>query len=194
LQLYIYIYIYRQLSENNYFLENTIYSHCENLIIMATINGETITGIALSFLAILFIYAGLVNEVWAKILLADYFILAMGIAFIVLGVYSIRKHRTSRVKEFNINTLSMRNQRQFNINTLSMRNQRQFNINTLFMRNQRQFNINTLFMRNQRRIGEAIMIASGIGLAIGASILGINFLAYGGLAISGLGIVSALWR
>ncbi len=143
------------MSENNYFLENTIYSHCENLIIMATINGETITGIALSFLAILFIYAGLVNEVWAKILLADYFILAMGIAFIVLGVYSIRKHRTSRVKEFNINTL---------------------------------------FMRNQRRIGEAIMIASGLGLALGASMLGITFLAYGGLAISGLGIVSALWR
>ena len=135
---------------------------------MATINGETITGIALSFLAILFIYAGLVNEVWAKILLADYFILAMGIAFIVLGVYSIRKHRTSRAKEFNINTL--------------------------FMRNQRQFNINTLFMRNQRRIGEAIMIASGLGLALGASMLGITFLAYGGLAISGLGIVSALWR
>jgi hypothetical protein len=135
---------------------------------MATINGETITGIALSFLAILFIYAGLVNEVWAKILLADYFILAMGIAFIVLGVYSIRKHRTSRVKEFNINTS--------------------------FMRNQRQFNINTSFMRNQRRIGEAIMIVSGLGLALGASMLGINFLAYGGLAISGLGIVSALWR
>jgi putative Ca2+/H+ antiporter (TMEM165/GDT1 family) len=66
---------------------------------MATINGETITGIALCFLAILFIYAGLVNEVWAKILLADYFIFAMGIAFIALGVYSIRKHRTNRVKE-----------------------------------------------------------------------------------------------
>ena len=135
---------------------------------MATINGETITGIALSFLAILFIYAGLVNEVWAKILLADYFILAMGIAFIVLGVYSIRKHRTSSVKEFNINSS--------------------------FMRNQRQFNISRSFMRNQRRIGEAIMIASGLGLALGASMLGITFLAYGGLAISGLGIVSALWR
>ena len=135
---------------------------------MATINGETITGIALSFLAILFIYAGLVNEVWAKLLLADYFILAMGIAFIVLGVYSIRKHRTSSVKEFNINRS--------------------------FMRNQRQFNINRSFMRNQRRIGEAIMIASGLGLALGASMLGITFLAYGGLAISGLGIVSALWR
>ena len=135
---------------------------------MATINGETITGIALSFLAILFIYAGLVNEVWAKLLLADYFILAMGIAFIVLGVYSIRKHRTSSVKEFNIN--------------ISV------------MRNQRQFNINRSFMRNQRRIGEAIMIASGLGLALGASMLGITFLAYGALAISGLGIVSALWR
>ncbi|HZA64906.1 MAG TPA: hypothetical protein VE573_18655 [Nitrososphaeraceae archaeon] len=135
---------------------------------MATINGETITGIALSFLAILFIYAGLVNEVWAKLLLADYFILAMGIAFIVLGVYSIRKHRTSSVKEFNINRS--------------------------FIRNQRQFNINRSFMRNQRRIGEAIMIASGLGLALGASMLGITFLAYGALAISGLGIVSALWR
>ncbi|MDQ3970882.1 MAG: hypothetical protein M3227_04255, partial [Thermoproteota archaeon] len=118
---------------------------------------------------------------WAKLLLADYFILAMGIAFIVLGVYSIRKHRTSRVKEFKINTSVMRNQRQFNINRS-------------FMRNQRQFNINRSFMRNQRRIGEAIMIASGLGLAIGASMLGITFLAYGGLAISGLGIVSALWR
>ena len=94
------LYVYRQLSENKTFLRKYyIYSHYENLIIMATINGETITGIALSFLAILFIYAGLVNEVWAKILIADFFILAMGIAFIVLGIYSIRKHRTSRVKE-----------------------------------------------------------------------------------------------
>ena len=49
-------------------------------------------------------------------------------------------------------------------------------------------------MRNERRIGEAIMIASGLGLALGASILGMNFLAYGGLAITGLGIASALWR
>lgn len=54
--------------------------------------------------------------------------------------------------------------------------------------------IDLLFMRNQRRIGEAIMIASGFGLALGAFILGINFLSYGGLAVAGLGIVSALWR
>jgi hypothetical protein len=49
-------------------------------------------------------------------------------------------------------------------------------------------------MRNERRIGEAIMIVSGISLSLGASLLGINFLAYGGLAVAGLGIVSALWR
>jgi hypothetical protein len=55
------------------------------------------------------------------------------------------------------------------------------------------FTIHTL-LRNQRRIGEAIMIASGLGLALGASLLGINFLTYGGLAIAGLGIISALWR
>jgi putative Ca2+/H+ antiporter (TMEM165/GDT1 family) len=66
---------------------------------MATINGETITGAALALLALLFIYAGLVNSVWARILLADYFILAMGIAFIVLGVLTIRKNRRSPVSE-----------------------------------------------------------------------------------------------
>lgn len=49
-------------------------------------------------------------------------------------------------------------------------------------------------MRNDRRIGEAIMIASGIGLTIGGQLLGIAYLAYGGLAIAGLGVVSVFWR
>jgi putative Ca2+/H+ antiporter (TMEM165/GDT1 family) len=80
--------------------EHTIYTPtCEIPITMATINSETITGVALAFLAVLFIYAGLVNQVWARILLADYFILAMGIAFIVLGVLTIRKNRRSHVSE-----------------------------------------------------------------------------------------------
>ncbi|HZA70144.1 MAG TPA: hypothetical protein VE548_10630 [Nitrososphaeraceae archaeon] len=80
--------------------EDTIYTPTsEILITMATINGETITGAALALLALLFIYAGLVNSVWARILLADYFILAMGIAFIVLGVLTIRKNRRSPVSE-----------------------------------------------------------------------------------------------
>jgi hypothetical protein len=49
-------------------------------------------------------------------------------------------------------------------------------------------------MRNQRRIGEALMIASGVGVAAGGFFLGIMFLAYGGLAIAGLGIFSVFWR
>jgi putative Ca2+/H+ antiporter (TMEM165/GDT1 family) len=83
-----------------FWTEDSIYIPTyEILIIMATINGETITGAALSFLAFLFIYAGLVNSVWAKILLADYVILVMGIAFIVLGVLTMRKNRRNPVKE-----------------------------------------------------------------------------------------------
>jgi putative Ca2+/H+ antiporter (TMEM165/GDT1 family) len=83
-----------------FWTEDSIYIPTyEILIIMATINGETITGVALAFLAILFIYAGLVNSVWAKILLADYVILVMGIAFIVLGVLTMRKNRRNPVKE-----------------------------------------------------------------------------------------------
>ncbi len=49
-------------------------------------------------------------------------------------------------------------------------------------------------MRNQRRVGEALMIACGIGIAAGAFSLGVMFLAYGGLAIAGLGVFSVFWR
>jgi putative Ca2+/H+ antiporter (TMEM165/GDT1 family) len=88
------------LSDKRILTEDSIYTPTyEILITMATINGETITGVALSFLAILFIYAGLVNSVWAKILPADYFLLIMGIAFIVLGVFTMRKNRRNPVKE-----------------------------------------------------------------------------------------------
>jgi hypothetical protein len=58
------------------------------------INGETITGIALVFLALLFIWAATMNAVWARILLADYLILAIGVGFIVLGIITMR--RTNR--------------------------------------------------------------------------------------------------
>ncbi|HEV8405986.1 MAG TPA: hypothetical protein VGQ13_08800 [Nitrososphaera sp.] len=58
------------------------------------INGETIAGIALVFLAILFIWAGTMNPVWATLLLADYLILAIGVGFIIVGVMAIR--RTNR--------------------------------------------------------------------------------------------------
>jgi len=49
-------------------------------------------------------------------------------------------------------------------------------------------------MRNQRRIGEAVMIASGIGLAIGGISLGMTSLVLGGFAIAGLAVFSVFWR
>jgi hypothetical protein len=58
------------------------------------INGETITGVALVFMALLFIWAATMNTIWARILLADYLILAIGSGFIILGVITI--HRANR--------------------------------------------------------------------------------------------------
>lgn len=57
------------------------------------INGETITGIALVVLSLLFIFAGSVNQVWAIILPGDYLILMLGLAFITLGVVTIIRHK-----------------------------------------------------------------------------------------------------
>lgn len=58
------------------------------------INGETITGIALVFMGILFIWAGTQNAVWASIAPAAYLIAAIGVGFIIVGVMAIR--RTNR--------------------------------------------------------------------------------------------------
>jgi uncharacterized integral membrane protein len=63
---------------------------------METLNGETITGIALIFLAILFIYASSVNQVWGLILPADFLILAIGGGFVALGVITIKKQKQAR--------------------------------------------------------------------------------------------------
>jgi nitrate reductase gamma subunit len=60
---------------------------------MERINGETITGIALVILSLLFIFAGSVNEVWAIILPGDYLILILGLAFIALGVVTIIRNK-----------------------------------------------------------------------------------------------------
>jgi len=49
-------------------------------------------------------------------------------------------------------------------------------------------------VRSQRRIGEAITIASGIGVAVLGGFLGVQFVSYGGLCIAGLGVVSVFWR
>ncbi len=63
------------------------------------INGETITGIALVFLALLFIWAATMNAVWARILLAAYLILAIGVGFIVLGIITMRRTNRTHSEE-----------------------------------------------------------------------------------------------
>lgn len=63
---------------------------------MERLNGETIAGTAIAFLGILFIYAAQVNAVWAVALPADYVLLAIGIALIVLGRYTAIKNNRSR--------------------------------------------------------------------------------------------------
>ena len=46
----------------------------------------------------------------------------------------------------------------------------------------------------KRKVAELIMIASGIGLAVGAGSVNVISLVYGGLAIFGLGIISVFWK
>jgi hypothetical protein len=55
------------------------------------INGETIAGIALVFMGLLFRWAGTMNPVWASIQIATYVIMAIGVGFIAIGVVSIRR-------------------------------------------------------------------------------------------------------
>jgi len=45
-----------------------------------------------------------------------------------------------------------------------------------------------------RRKGEILMALAGIALAIGAASISVPQVAYAGLCITGLGIVSMLWR
>ena len=66
---------------------------------MEKINAETLAGIALVLLALIFIFAATMNKVWAIILPADYLILALGFAFIALGVYTTRNNRRKHSPE-----------------------------------------------------------------------------------------------
>jgi hypothetical protein len=49
-------------------------------------------------------------------------------------------------------------------------------------------------MKNQRRMGELITICCGIGLAVGGLFVNVPPVAYGGLCIMGLGVISVFWR
>jgi putative Ca2+/H+ antiporter (TMEM165/GDT1 family) len=66
---------------------------------MTKINGEIITGIALIFLALLFISAAAVNSVWKMILPADFLLIALGVAFVVLGLWGLKKFRRKSIQK-----------------------------------------------------------------------------------------------
>jgi hypothetical protein len=48
--------------------------------------------------------------------------------------------------------------------------------------------------RHRRRVGEAVMIACGIALAIGGLYVAVPFLPFAGLAVAGLAVISVFWR
>jgi putative Ca2+/H+ antiporter (TMEM165/GDT1 family) len=66
---------------------------------MEKINSETIVGITLVIIALIFMFAATMNKDWAIILPADYLILALGFAFIALGVYTTRNNRRKQSPE-----------------------------------------------------------------------------------------------
>ena len=66
---------------------------------MAKLNGEAVAGIALIFLGLLFIYASSVNSSWKLILPADFLLIVLGLAFLVLGFWDLRKYRKKSIKE-----------------------------------------------------------------------------------------------
>ena len=51
----------------------------------------------------------------------------------------------------------------------------------------------TLYLTNRRK-GELLMAVSGIGIAIGSGLIGVPQLSYAGLCITGLGVLSMIWR
>jgi hypothetical protein len=67
---------------------------------MERINGTTIAGIAFVFLAFLFMIAGTVNAVWALLFPADFLILAIGIALMILGIWTTRKSQSTTIGIF----------------------------------------------------------------------------------------------
>jgi putative Ca2+/H+ antiporter (TMEM165/GDT1 family) len=50
-------------------------------------------------LALLFIMAGTVNSVWALLFWADILILVIGVAFVVLGLWSLKRDRSHALAE-----------------------------------------------------------------------------------------------
>jgi LPXTG-motif cell wall-anchored protein len=61
------------------------------------VNGEVVTGVALILLSVLFLYAGMINEVWSILVPADFLILAIGIGFLSLGIITLRRKKRHQI-------------------------------------------------------------------------------------------------
>ncbi len=66
--------------------------------IMININSEIIAGIAIMGMGIIFLFAGLVNPVWALIIEVDFMIIALGAAVLGLGFWTLRNEKKNPVK------------------------------------------------------------------------------------------------
>ncbi|HEX6068063.1 MAG TPA: hypothetical protein VFZ05_04605, partial [Nitrososphaera sp.] len=60
---------------------------------MGRLNGEIVAGTALTFLALIFIYAGVVNPIWAIGFPAYYVLLAVGVGVIALGFWTAKNEK-----------------------------------------------------------------------------------------------------
>ena len=49
-------------------------------------------------------------------------------------------------------------------------------------------------LKNRRRVGEAVTIASGVGVAVLGLAVNVQPVSFAGLCILGLGIFSVFWR
>ena len=61
------------------------------------VNGETITGIALIFLSVLFLLAGMINEAWSLLITSDFMILAIGAGFLSLCIITIHRKKMHQI-------------------------------------------------------------------------------------------------
>ena len=64
---------------------------------MIGVNSEIIGGTAILLLGVLFLIAGYLDPAWALIFLADYLIIALGVATLGLGDWTLRNERKNPV-------------------------------------------------------------------------------------------------
>ena len=64
---------------------------------MVSVNSEMIGGTAILMLGVIFLFAGYLNPAWALIFFADYLIIALGVATLGIGFWTLRNERKNPV-------------------------------------------------------------------------------------------------